>query len=236
MQATEKYREEIGKVLEADDIAASILYAISQPEHVNVVGGHGRAAGAAPLSTLAECLEQIAVGEATDPRCTTAPPRRLARRRVASGWRPSRWTSAGRDGSSAAGRRGSGACCSACRRAWCSGRSRARAVAEAYVVGRARARGRALGARGVGAGASPVCSWRRRRRRRWCAEEAVRAVAGRGLEGDRYFDGAGTFSPGPASTGRDITLVRLAALERGRASRPTRRAATSSSPGSTSTG
>ena len=36
MQATERYREEIGKVLEADDIAASILYAISQPEHVNV--------------------------------------------------------------------------------------------------------------------------------------------------------------------------------------------------------
>ena len=36
MQATEKYREEIGKVLEADDIAASILYVISQPEHVNV--------------------------------------------------------------------------------------------------------------------------------------------------------------------------------------------------------
>ena len=36
MQATEKVREQIGKVLEADDIAASILYAISQPEHVNV--------------------------------------------------------------------------------------------------------------------------------------------------------------------------------------------------------
>ena len=36
MQATEKMRQDIGKVLEADDIAASILYAISQPEHVNV--------------------------------------------------------------------------------------------------------------------------------------------------------------------------------------------------------
>ena len=36
MQATEKMKSEIGKVLEADDIAASILYAISQPEHVNV--------------------------------------------------------------------------------------------------------------------------------------------------------------------------------------------------------
>ena len=36
MQATEKVREQIGKVLEADDIAAAILYAVSQPEHVNV--------------------------------------------------------------------------------------------------------------------------------------------------------------------------------------------------------
>jgi clavulanate-9-aldehyde reducatase len=36
MQAAEKMREQIGKVLEADDVAAAILYAISQPEHVNV--------------------------------------------------------------------------------------------------------------------------------------------------------------------------------------------------------
>jgi clavulanate-9-aldehyde reductase len=36
MQATDKMREQIGKVLESDDIANSILYAISQPEHVNV--------------------------------------------------------------------------------------------------------------------------------------------------------------------------------------------------------
>ena len=36
MQATEKVREQIGKVLEADDIAAAILYVVSQPEHVNV--------------------------------------------------------------------------------------------------------------------------------------------------------------------------------------------------------
>jgi clavulanate-9-aldehyde reducatase len=33
-QATEKMRERIGKVLEADDIARAILYAVSQPEHV----------------------------------------------------------------------------------------------------------------------------------------------------------------------------------------------------------
>lgn len=38
------------------------------------------------------------------------------------------------------------------------------------------------------------------------------AVAGRGLEGDRYFDGTGTFSD-PGSTGRDLTLVDAAALE-----------------------
>ena len=36
VQATEKMREEIGQVLEADDIANGIVYAISQPEHVNV--------------------------------------------------------------------------------------------------------------------------------------------------------------------------------------------------------
>jgi clavulanate-9-aldehyde reductase len=36
MQATEKMRSEIGKVLEADDIAAAILYAVAQPSHVNV--------------------------------------------------------------------------------------------------------------------------------------------------------------------------------------------------------
>jgi NADP-dependent 3-hydroxy acid dehydrogenase YdfG len=33
-QATEKMRERIGKVLEAEDIARAILYAVSQPEHV----------------------------------------------------------------------------------------------------------------------------------------------------------------------------------------------------------
>src|ERR671917_2419134 len=36
MTATEKMKEEIGKVLEAEDIANSILYVISQPDHVNV--------------------------------------------------------------------------------------------------------------------------------------------------------------------------------------------------------
>jgi clavulanate-9-aldehyde reducatase len=36
VEATEKMREEIGKVLEADDIARAILYAVSQPEHVAI--------------------------------------------------------------------------------------------------------------------------------------------------------------------------------------------------------
>ncbi|HEV3001387.1 MAG TPA: SDR family NAD(P)-dependent oxidoreductase [Solirubrobacteraceae bacterium] len=36
MDATEKMRARIGRVLSADDVAASILYAVSQPQHVNV--------------------------------------------------------------------------------------------------------------------------------------------------------------------------------------------------------
>ncbi len=36
VQAIDKMREQIGKILEADDIARAILYAISQPEHVSV--------------------------------------------------------------------------------------------------------------------------------------------------------------------------------------------------------
>ena len=42
-------------------------------------------------------------------------------------------------------------------------------------------------------------------------EHAV-AIAGRGLEGDRYAARAGTFSPG-GGTGRDLTLVDAAALD-----------------------
>jgi NADP-dependent 3-hydroxy acid dehydrogenase YdfG len=36
VEATKKAREEIGKVLEAEDIAQAILYAVSQPEHVAI--------------------------------------------------------------------------------------------------------------------------------------------------------------------------------------------------------
>ena len=36
VEAIEKMREEIGEVLEAEDIASAIVYAVTQPEHVNV--------------------------------------------------------------------------------------------------------------------------------------------------------------------------------------------------------
>ncbi len=43
--------------------------------------------------------------------------------------------------------------------------------------------------------------------------DAATAVAGKGLEGDRYFDDEGTFSDDPRSDGRDITLVEAEAVE-----------------------
>jgi MOSC domain len=44
------------------------------------------------------------------------------------------------------------------------------------------------------------------------AVETVEAVAGRGLRGDRYFDGRGTFSV-PGETGHELTLIEAEALE-----------------------
>lgn len=41
----------------------------------------------------------------------------------------------------------------------------------------------------------------------------VRAVAGRGLEGDRYFDGAGTFSPHPQKPDFELTLIEWEKVE-----------------------
>ena len=41
---------------------------------------------------------------------------------------------------------------------------------------------------------------------------SVRAVAGKGLEGDRYANGVGTFS-GKAGTGREVTLIEAEAIE-----------------------
>ncbi len=43
--------------------------------------------------------------------------------------------------------------------------------------------------------------------------ENAGAISGRGLEGDRYFDGRGTFSGGPGG-GRDLTLVEAEVLEK----------------------
>ena len=40
----------------------------------------------------------------------------------------------------------------------------------------------------------------------------VRAVAGKGLEGDRYFSQTGTYSNQPGS-GRDVTLIEIEAIE-----------------------
>jgi NADP-dependent 3-hydroxy acid dehydrogenase YdfG len=36
VEATQKMREQVGKVLDAEDIARAILYAVSQPEHVSI--------------------------------------------------------------------------------------------------------------------------------------------------------------------------------------------------------
>jgi MOSC domain-containing protein YiiM len=43
--------------------------------------------------------------------------------------------------------------------------------------------------------------------------EAVEAIAGRGLEGDRYFHRRGTYSHTEPPTGRQITLIEAEALE-----------------------
>src|SRR6266498_2365779 len=42
--------------------------------------------------------------------------------------------------------------------------------------------------------------------------DQVRAVAGRGLEGDRYFSKLGTYSNDPG-TGRHVTLIEIEAIE-----------------------
>jgi MOSC domain-containing protein YiiM len=44
------------------------------------------------------------------------------------------------------------------------------------------------------------------------SRDQVDAVAGRGLDGDRYFTGTGTYSRDPA-TGRHVTLVEIEAIE-----------------------
>ncbi len=42
--------------------------------------------------------------------------------------------------------------------------------------------------------------------------QSARAVPGKGLEGDRYFSGAGSFSQNPGS-GREVTLIEVEAIE-----------------------
>src|SRR2546427_9942992 len=42
--------------------------------------------------------------------------------------------------------------------------------------------------------------------------QAVRAVPGRGLEGDRYFLGTGLYSPKASHGGREVTLVEAEAV------------------------
>jgi len=44
------------------------------------------------------------------------------------------------------------------------------------------------------------------------AVDAVRAVPGKGLEGDRYFAQTGTYSDRPG-TGREVTLIEIEAIE-----------------------
>lgn len=45
------------------------------------------------------------------------------------------------------------------------------------------------------------------------ALDRARVVAGRGLEGDRYFDGRGYYSRVPPLTGRRLTLIEAESLE-----------------------
>src|SRR5574341_1331667 len=41
----------------------------------------------------------------------------------------------------------------------------------------------------------------------------ARAIAGRGLEGDRYFAGTGYYSDKPSEGGRELTLIETETLE-----------------------
>ena len=91
------------------------------------------------------------------------------------------------------------------------GQVEAPAVADAFVVAQHEPTPRDRGASATSGRveaifvASPVTAPMR-------SLSSAAAVAGRGLEGDRYFDGTGTFSAGGGS-GRDLTLVDVAALQ-----------------------
>jgi MOSC domain-containing protein YiiM len=83
-------------------------------------------------------------------------------------------------------------------------------VAEAFVVAAHEPRPQAP-PEPVSAGVVEAVYVARAKEEPMVALEAATAVAGRGLEGDRYFDGAGTFSE-RGGTGREITLVDAGAL------------------------
>ncbi len=85
------------------------------------------------------------------------------------------------------------------------------AIAEAWVVAAHEPAPRSLGAP-VGAGVVEGVFLAPAAEAPMVAADAVPAVPGRGLEGDRYFEGAGTFSA-RGGTGRDLTLVSVEALE-----------------------
>lgn len=85
------------------------------------------------------------------------------------------------------------------------------AVAEAFVVAAHQPAARPAADASVPAGRVGAVFVAPAAEAAMVAVDAVRAVPGRGLEGDRYFDGAGTFSE-KGSTGRDVTLVDAAAL------------------------
>jgi MOSC domain-containing protein YiiM len=46
------------------------------------------------------------------------------------------------------------------------------------------------------------------------SQSSVRAVPGRGLEGDRYFNGVGTFSPQPQKPDYELTLIQQEHIEK----------------------
>ena len=46
------------------------------------------------------------------------------------------------------------------------------------------------------------------------SRDSVRAVPGRGLEGDRYFHGIGTFSPAPHKPDYEVTLIQKEHLDK----------------------
>jgi MOSC domain-containing protein YiiM len=85
-------------------------------------------------------------------------------------------------------------------------------VAEAFLVAPHQPRPRHPGAGAAAAGRVEAITVAPAAEAPMRSVDAVTVVAGRGLDGDRYFEGAGTFSA-KGGTGREITLVDAAALE-----------------------